>query len=183
MNYHQRYSNLDLAQAILTNRYMVTALLVNVNNLCYYLEAREKTLRALLPEEARKKLRQDVQYQDQVKFDTFKLSARYFNALVSKFGAEIVSEACVLTDTWMKKNLDKAPKQATINKQVKTYCIKLTTAEHVSEELSKAILAAKSIDYTLIDNETLAKQYIAGVPFYMRTLDKGCQYLTERFNL
>lgn len=183
MNYQQKYSNFNLAQGILTNRYMLTALLVNVNNLCYYLEGREKTLRALLPKEARKSIHQDIQYQDQIEFDNFKLSARYFNALVSKFGAEIVSEACVLTSTYMKRNLDKTVAQSTVNKQVKSYCIKLVTATHISDELSKAILAAKSIDYTLIDNETLARQYIAGVPFYMRSLDKGCQYLTERFNL
>ena len=50
-DYRNKYDKFKIATEILTNRYMLASLLVNVNNLCYYLEAREKTMRDLLPPE------------------------------------------------------------------------------------------------------------------------------------
>lgn len=182
-NYIDKYTRFNIVQGILTNRYMLTALLVNVNNLCYYLEGREKTLRTLLPTETRKTLHQDIQYKDIVEFDEFKISGRYFNALSKEFGYDVVSEACVLMTTHIRRNLDKQFSQAQINKKLKEYCIKVHSMNEVSDDLSKAILATKNIDYKLIDNETTARQYIKGVPSYMQSLDEGCLYLKERFNL
>lgn len=182
-NYIDKYTRFNIAQGILTNRYMLTALLVNVNNLCYYLEAREKTLRELLPKETRKTIHQDIQYQDTVEFDEFKISGRYFNALSKQFGYDAVSEACVLMTTHIRRNLDKKFSQPQINKKLKEYCIKVSSLNEVNEDLGKAILATKSIDYRLINDEATARQYIKGVPIYMQSLDEGCQYLKERFNL
>ena len=59
-DYRNRYDKFKIATEILTNRYMLTTLMVNINNLCYYLEAREKTMRLLLPPEQRKKIHKTI---------------------------------------------------------------------------------------------------------------------------
>ena len=48
-NYSQKFNKFDLAREVLANRYMLTTLLVNINNLVYFLEGKEKALRELLP--------------------------------------------------------------------------------------------------------------------------------------
>ena len=113
----------------------------------------------------------------------FELSNRYFNALSNKFKPDVVSSACVLLDDYIKEHPQKKLSQQQINKKIREYCERYSAVDMTKEYLTEAIKNATKIDYKLIDNPTIARQYIMGVPFYMRSLDEGCKYLKEKFNL
>lgn len=181
-DYRNRYDKFKIATEILTNRYMLTTLLVNVNNLCYYLEAREKAIRLLLPEEQRKKLHKTIQYKDTIEFDKFNISSRFFNALVHKYGAEVVSYSCVKLDSYLKKTA-KEYSPPEIRKRIKEYAEVYTNKKKASDTLADAINLTLSMDYKLIDTPELARQYIEGTPWYERDISEECKYLKDKFNL
>lgn len=181
-DYRNKYDKFKIATEILTNRYMLTSLLVNVNNLCYYLEAREKTMRALLPEAQRKAIRKTIQYKDTIEFDRFKVSSRFFNALVHKYGAEVVSYSCVQLDSYLKKTA-KEYSPPEIRKRLKEYAEMYSHKRKASDALADAINITMSMDYKLIDSKEIALQYIEGTPWYERDISEGCKYLKDKFNL
>lgn len=167
---------------ILTNRYMLNAILVNQNNILYYLEQRLKLERELVPEDKRKKLRQGLQYRDAVAFDRFTISARYFNALVKKYSAEVVSYSCIQLDKYL-KTTNKQLTDTSIRRKLKENADIYVGRKRASESLAEAIQVTMSIDYKLINDEATARQYIQGTPWYSRSIDEGCIYLKERFNI
>ena len=181
-DYRNKYDKFKIATEILTNRYMLTALLVNVSNLCYYLEAREKTMRLLLPKEQRDKIHKTIKYRDTVEFDRFKVSSRFFNAMVHQYGAEVVSYSCVQLDSYLKRTAkDYSP--AEIRKRLREYADIYTHKKKASDALADAINIAVSMDYKLIDSEEIARQYIEGTPWYERDISEGCKYLKDKFNI
>lgn len=181
-DYRNKYDKFQIATEILTNRYMLTALLVNINNLCYYLEARERAIRLLLPKEQRKKIHNTIQYRDTVEFDKFKVSSRFFNALVHQYGGEVVSYSCVQLDSYLKRTAKEySPEE--IRKRLKEYAEMYTNKKKASDTLAEAINVTLSMDYKLIDTPELARQYIEGTPWYERDISEGCKYLKEKFNL
>ena len=181
-DYRNKYDKFKIATEILVNRYMLTALLVNVNNLCYYLEGREKAIRQLLPEDKRKAIHNTIQYRDTVEFDKFKVSSRFFNALVHKFGGEVVSYSCVQLDKFLKNNAKEYCPQV-IRKKLKEYAEMYTNKRKASDTLAEAINLTMSMDYKMIDTEELARQFIEGTPWYERDISPACQYLKDKFNL
>lgn len=181
-DYRNKYDKFKIATEILVNRYMLTALLVNVNNLCYYLEGREKAIRELLPEDKRNKIRKTIQYKDTVQFDTFKISSRFFNALVHKYGAEVVSYSCVQLDKFL-KNRATEYSPAKIREKLKEHAEMYTNKRKASDTLAEAINVTMSMDYRMIDTPELARQFIEGTPWYERDISEGCKYLKEKFNL
>lgn len=181
-DYRNKYDKFKIATEILTNRYLLTTLLVNVNNLCYYLEAREKTMRLLLPEEQRKKLHQTIQYRDTIEFDRFKVSSRFFNAMVHKYGAEVVSYSCVQLDRFLKNN-GKEYSPPKIREKLKSYAEVYSHKCKASDILADAINTTLLMDYKLIGTPELARQYIEGTPWYERDISEECKYLKEKFNL
>ena len=181
-DYRNKYDKFKIATEILTNRYMLASLIVNVNNLCYYLEAREKTMRELLPPEKRKAIQKTIQYRDTIEFDKFKVSSRFFNALVHKYGAEVVSYSCVQLDSYLKR-IAKEYSPPEIRKRLKEYAEMYTNKRKASDTLAEAINLTMSMDYKLIDTKELARQYIEGTPWYERDISEGCKYLKEKFNL
>lgn len=181
-DYRNKYDKFQIATEILTNRYMLIALTVNINNLCYYLEAREKTMRALLPPEKRNTIQKTIQYRDTIEFDRFNISSRFFNALVHKYGAEVVSYSCVQLDSYLKKTA-KEYSPPEIRKRIKEYTEMYTSKRKASDMLAEAINITMSMDYKLIDTPEVARQYIEGTPWYERDISEGCKYLKEKFNL
>lgn len=181
-DYRNRYDKFQIATEILTNRYMLVALTVNINNLCYYLEAREKVIRQLLPEDKRKAIHNTIQYKDSIEFDRFTISSRFFNALVHKYGAEVVSYSCVQLDNYLKKTA-KEYSPPEIRKRIKEYAEMYTNKRKASDTLAEAINITMSMDYKLIDTPELARQYIEGTAWYERDISEGCKYLKEKFNL
>jgi len=181
-DYRNKYDKFKIATEILTNRYMLTALLVNVNNLCYYLEGREKAIRLLLPEEKRKKIHKTIQYKDSIEFDRFSISSRFFNALVHKYGAEVVSYSCVQLDNYLKSQAKEyAPPM--IRKKLKEYAEIYTNKRKASDALADAINLTMSMDYRMIDTPELARQFIEGTPWYERDISEACKYLKDKFKI
>ena len=84
---------------------------------------------------------------------------------------------------YIKEHPQKKLSQQQINKKIREYCERYSAVDMTKEYLIEAIKNATKIDYKLIDNPTIARQYRMGVPFYMRSLDEGCKYLKEKFNL
>lgn len=181
-DYRNKYDKFNIATEILTNRYLLTTLLVNINNLCYYLEAREKTLRELLPPDKRNSIRKTIQYKDTVEFDRFSVSSRFFNALVHQYGGEVVSYSCVQLDSYLKRTA-KEYSPPEIRKRLREYAEMYTNKKKASDALADAINTTLSMDYKLIDTPELARQYIEGTPWYERDISEGCKYLKEKFNL
>lgn len=181
-DYRDKYNKFQIATEILVNRYMLTTLLVNVNNLCYYLEAREKTMRALLPPEKREVIHKTIQYKDTIEFDRFKVSSRFFNALVHKYGAEVVSYGCVQLDKFL-KNHNKEYSAPVIRRKLREYVDTYFHRKKASDKLADAINITMSMDYKMIDTPELARQYIEGTPWYKRDISDECKYLREKFNL
>lgn len=181
-DYRNKYDKFQIATEILTNRYMLTALLVNVHNLCYYLEAREKTMRELLPPEKRDKVHKTIQYKDSIAFDRFKVSARFFNALIRQYGAEVVCYSCVQLDTFLKKTA-KEYSPAKIRKRLREYAEMYINKRKASDMLADAINLTLSMDYKMIDTPELARQYIEGIPWYRRDVSEECKYLRDKFGL
>ena len=181
-DYRDRYDKFKIATEILVNRYMLTTLLVNVNNLCYYLEGREKAMRELLPEDKRKKIYRTLEYRDSVEFDKLKVSSRFFNALVRQYGAEVVSYSCVQLDNYLKKHgVDFTP--PILRKKLRECAEVYSNKLKASDVLAEAINVTLSMDYKMIDTPELARQYIEGTPWYERDISEGCKYLKEKFNL
>lgn len=183
-DYQNKFNKFEFAREILALRYMMTSMLVNQNNILYYLEGKEKAMYQLLSDESKQKVKRTIKFRDEIEFDMFKVSGRYYNALVNKFGVENVTNGTILLDNYLKENITKKQlTQPQINKRLKQYVEQLSDKEKINNYLAKAIEVTSQVDYKLIDNETIARQYIAGVPFYMRSLDKGVQYLKEKFNI
>jgi len=184
-DYKSTYNKFDIVREILANRYMLTSLLVNINNLCYFLEGKEKAIQALLSEESKQKIKKTIKYKNEIEFDMFKISGQYYNALVKRYGAEAVTNACIMLDSYIKDNIinKKQPSQFTINRLLKEYTQRCKTISDTKDYLAEATRKANQVDYKLIDDETLARQYIASIPFYMRAVNEGCKYLYEKFNI
>lgn len=181
-NYKDRYSKFNIATEILVNRYLLTTVLTSLHNVCYYLEGREKAMRELLPEDKKQKIRRTLQYQDEIQFDRYKISARYFNAKVKKYGAEPVAYASVQLDDYLRKT-GKQYSERNLHHLFENYCKVFIGRKKAKNMLADDIQKALAIDYRMIDNEVTARQYIEGTPWYKRSIDEGCNYLRERFKI
>lgn len=183
-DYQNKFNKFEFAREILALRYMITSMLINQNNIMYYLEGKEKAFYQILSEEGKQKVKRTIRFRDEIQFDMFKVSGRYYNALVNKFGVESVTNASIVLDDYLKENITKKQlSQSQINKLLRQYTEQYYSRQEVNDYLKKAIDITTKVDYKLIDNETIARQYIAGIPFYMRSLDEGVKYLKERFNI
>lgn len=181
-DYRNKFDKFNIATEILVNRYLLNTILVNQNNIMFYLEERLKLERELVPEDKRKKLRQGLQYRDAVEFDRFSVSSRYFNALVKKYGAEIVSYSCVQLDKHL-RTTNRSYTDTSIRRKIKEYANIYVGRRRASDSLAEAIAITTSIDYKLINDEATALQYIEGTPWYKRSIDEGCIYLKDKFKL
>lgn len=180
--YKKMYDKFQVATEILTNRYLINAILVNQNNIMYYLEERLKLERSLVPEDVRKKLQSGLRYRDNVAFDRFTISARRFNALVKKYGAEVVSKSCIILDKHL-KTMNKEYMDSTIQKRLNEIIDVQMGKKRASECLDEAIAITMAMDYKLINDEATARQYIKGTPWYKQSIDEGCIYLKEKFDI
>lgn len=181
-DYRNKYDKFKIVTELLAQRYLLSTILINQNNILYYLEERLKLERALVPEEKRKELRRGLQYKDTVAFDRFSISARYFNALIKKYGAEVVSYSCIQLDKYC-KTTNKELSDNSIRKKLKEYANIYLGKTKASEYLADAINITMTMDYHLINDKATALQYIEGTPWYSRSLDEGCIYLKEKFNI
>lgn len=177
MSYKDLYNKFSITHELLVNRYMLSVLLTNVFNLIELLETKERTLKKLLPKEEQKLIKP---IKDTIEFNNFTLSNKQYQALLNEYGAEVVSNACVILDKYIQSS-GKNIKQP--YKKLKEWAINLAMREKLSDYNSIICQAITAIDYHDIDTIDNARKYIQGTPVYMRNIDEGCKYLKERFNL
>lgn len=181
-NYKDRYSKVNIITELRTIKYIQMVMLTSLHNVCYYLEAREKAMRELLPEDKKEKIRHTIRYQDEIQFDRFSLPARYYNATIKKYGVEPVAYATVQLDDYLRKT-GKSYSETSLRHLFRNYCKVFIGKTKTKDNLADSIQNTLSIDYRMIDNEALARQYIEGTPWYQRSIDEGCSYLRKRFNI
>ena len=177
MSYKDLYNKFNIVHELLVNRYMLTVLLTNVFNLIDLLETKERTLRKLLPKEEQNSIKP---IEDTIEFNNFTLSNKQYQALLNEYGAEVVTNACVILDKYIQTS-GKNIKQP--YKKLKEWAINLAMRDKLSDYNSTICQAITNIDYHDIDTIENARKYIQGTPVYLRNIDEGCKYLKEKFNL
>lgn len=180
MSYKNTYNRFQIAHELLVNRYMLTVLLTNVFNLIDLVQTKEKSLTKLLDKETRKQIEKQKNIQDTIEFNNFSISNKLYQSLLNEYGAEVVTNACVILDKYIEtsgKTLQRP------DKKLKEWAINLAMKEKLSDHLADMTKVITNIDYRDIDTIELARSYIKGIPVYLRTVDEGCIYLKEKFNL
>lgn len=172
-------TKLDIYRELLTNRYLLTTILVNMYSLMDNIKVQEKIVSKVLSANDKKKIEELQSKREIIQFEYFNISSKQYQALVNEYNPEIVTDCCVLLDGYYKTG-----KQYKNNyKKLKTLCDEMSKKEQISRELNKMITALRAMDYTLIEDIELARKYIKATPEYIRNIDKGCKYLKEKFNL
>lgn len=172
-------TKLDMYRELLTNRYLLTTILVNMYSLMDNIKVQEKIISKVLSVNEKKEIEELQSKREVIQFEYFNLSAKQYQALVTEYKPEIVTDCIVILDGYYK--IGKSYKNN--YKKLKTLCDEMSKKEQISKDLDKMIYALRSMDYTLIEDIEVAKKYIKATPEYIRNIDKGCIYLRERFNL
>lgn len=172
-------TKLDIYRELLTNRYLLTTILINVYSLMDNIRLQDKIITKVLSVNDKKELEKLQNDRELIQFEYFSISAKQYQALVNKFNPEIVTDCCVILDGYYK--IGKTYKNN--YKKLYTLCDEMIKKERISKDLNQIITTLRAMDYTLIDDIELAKKYIKATPEYIRNIDKGCKYLMEKFNL
>lgn len=172
-------TKLDIYRELLTNRYLLSTILVNIYGLMDNIKVQEKIIGKVLSVNEKRKL-QDLQTKRElINFEYFSISAKQYQALVNEYNPEIVTDCCVLLDGYYKIGRNYKNNY----KKLKSLCDEISKKEQISNELNKMINTLRAMDYTLIEDIETAKRYVQATPEYMRNIDKGCKYLIDKFNL
>lgn len=180
MSYKDTYNKFNITQELLVNRYMLSVLLINTFNLIELLQAKERSTLALLDSKTKSKLKKQVEIKPEIEFNNFKVTVQQYEALVREYGAEVVSNACVILDKYIQTSGKQVLKPY---QKLKDWAINLAMKEKLSDYTSTITQAVKNVDYKLIEDKATAIQYIKGIPIYLRNIDEGCNYLKEKFKL
>lgn len=179
MSYKDLYNKMNIVHELLVNRYMLSVLLTNVFNLIEIQQNKERLLTNLLDEKDKKKFNRTPPVDD-IEFNNFKISNKFYQRLIKEYGAEVVTNACVILDKYI-ETTGKKPKR--VDMKLKDWAIKLAMQDRLSNYTSTICQAITQIDYHDIDTVENARKYIQGTPSYLRNIDEGCKYLKEKFNL
>lgn len=180
MDYKKLYNKFNITHELLVNRYMLATLMTNIYALMDAVQSKERTLAKLIDKKTYDKIVKTQKATDTIEFQYFSITNKQYQALINEYGVEVVTNACVILDKYL-RDLGRPLKDP--YQKLKQWAVNLAMKERLSEYTSEITKQVTNMDYKLIDNETTARQYIAGIPFYLRTVDEGCKYLTERFNL
>lgn len=180
MGYKDVYTKLDIYRELLANRYMLSTLLVNLYNLMDMIDERDKIVNKALTKAGRKRLAKLKDKQDMVQFENFSITQQQHRALVKLYNPEIVNEACILLD----KHIHNSGKTySNPYKKLKEWGINLALKERLSDYTDKIIKATREVDYRIIEDKELALKYIYATPEWKRSIDEGCIYLRNKFNI
>lgn len=178
--YKELYTRINIVHELLVNRYMLMIVFNNLNEILNHLERKEKIVIKSLTKEQLKEYKQIKITTGYTKFENFMITNKQYNGLIKEYGFEITSNACVLLDKLIAKTgrTFKNP-----YKKLKEWGINLAMKERISEYTDNIIRAATQVDYKIIEDRQKAIQYIMGTPYYLRSVDEGCKYLRDKFNI
>lgn len=201
--YKDRYTKaqlerMDIARELLANRYMLNALLSSLyriqlqfdhNFSIIYNAMKEK---GLIREEEKKErskeriIRRELTKEKVmlteglVEFEKFSLTGRQYQALIREYGADVVNDACILLDGYLRERLTK-PKDC--YRKLKDWAIHLVMKERLRDIRRDITVIKNEIDYKTIEDKATAIKYIASVPSHIRNIDPATKYLVEKFNI
>lgn len=180
--------NLDIAKELASNRYLLNVILSNL----YRIQHTMNTNIAILKQEQRKtetekvqpkekdKKKKELRILNRINFERFSIKAEQHDALIREYGIDVVNEACMLLDGWLKTHPTKLKDNY---KKLKQWAIHQVVKKRLSDISSDIVKASTTIDYKSIEDVIQAKKYIASVPSHIRNVDYGVKYLIEKFNI
>lgn len=188
---------MDIARELLANRYMLNALLSSLYRIQLQLDNNFRILakeKGLMGKRTKKEERTKEENKKEkgltkkkmllsggtIEFERFSLTARQHQALVKEYGADIVTEACILLDGYLRGRV-KRPKDC--YKKLKEWAIHLVMKDRLSDVRKDLSVIKTEVDYKAIEDKQTALRYIATVPSHIRNIEPGVKYLTEKFKL
>lgn len=201
--YRDRYTKrqlerMDIARELLANRYMLNVILSTLYKLAIsiddFLEVAKQKEKGLIGKRTKKEERtkeeikkekgltkkKSVLNKTRIEFEKFSLTARQHQALVREYGADVVSEACIMLDGYLRNRLTR-PKDC--YKKLKDWAIHLVMKERLRDIRRDINNINREIDYKAIEDKTTALRYIASVPSHVRNINPAVKYLVEKFNI
>lgn len=142
----------------------------------------EKVSHTLPKEKENKKEKEEKRKEkaipENLKFQFFSLSKKYYEALTREYGANVVNDACVVLDSLMMRT---GKAYADPKKKLREICEMFDIKDNLVETLSASAQLIRSVNYEMIETEEDALRYMRATPFYMRNIDKGFIYLSKKF--
>lgn len=190
-------TKLNLYHELLANRYLLSIVLTKLLTTNSMLDAlvgelfkkerqkekKEKGSQTLLKERKEKKKERNnptIDFSNKVEFNSFTLSQTKFDQLLREYDHDVVTDACVVLDKLIGIN-GKTYKD--IPRKLEELCKQFSLREKLVDTLSASALALRQVPYEQIEDVVMAKKYIYATPSYLRNIDKGCKYLSEKFGL
>lgn len=180
MDYKKLYNKFNITHELLVNRYMLSVILCNLYTLIDAVQSKERMMSSLIDKKKQREVLKRQKQLDIIEFEHFAITNTQYRLLLDEYGAEVVTNACVILDKFI-QNLGRPLKNP--YKKLKEWAINLSMKDKLSEYTSTITQAITAVDYKTIEDEAMARQYIAGTPVYLRSVDEGCKYLMEKFNL
>lgn len=180
IDYNKFRIRLDIQRELIANRYLLNAILVNIFAIEDRLREKEKLFERVMSARDKQKLKQINKSTEVITFDNFELPMVQYQALCNTYSPEVVTDAVILLDRYIKTNAK--PLKSYYNK-LKTLCDTLKKKQQLKEHFNQVMGAINSLDYTEIETKEQAQAYIAGLPSHLKNIDKGAEELRQRFNL
>lgn len=180
--------NLEIAKELASNRYLLNVILSNLYRMQHTLntniailkqEKRKTETEKVLPKEKDKK-KKELRVLNRINFERFSIKSEQHDALIREYGIDVVNEACMLLDGWLKTHPTKLKDNY---KKLKQWAIHQVVKKRLSDISSDIVKASSTIDYKSIEDVIQAKKYIASVPSHIRNVDYGVKYLIDKFNI
>ena len=115
-----------------------------------------------------------------IAFEKFSVTIEQYDALVKEYGVEVVTEACVLLDGYLRTNNSNLKDSY---KKLKEWAIHQAMKNRLNSLRSSIVQATTDIDYMDIKDSATALKYINSVPQHRRNIDSKVKYLITKFGL
>lgn len=183
--------DMDIAKELVANRYLLNVILTNLFRIQHTMNTNIDILKREKKKESKEKVTQkekkdkrkekkELRSLSLINFEKFSITSEQHEALTREYGIDVVNEACMLLDGWLKaKNRNVKDSY----RKLKSWAIHQVMKKRLNDLTSDIIKASSEVDYTLIEDEVRAKKYIASVPSHLRNVDSGVKYLVDKFNL
>jgi len=195
---HRDITKLNMYHELLANRYLLSVVLTNLMSTNRMLETllkstickkerkeeqKEKGFHTFLKERKEEKKERNnptIEFSDKIEFNSFTLSQTKFDQLLRTYDHDVVIDSCVILDKLIGVQ-GKAFKN--IPRKLEELCKQLSLREKLVDTLAVTAKELRQIDYHQIEDVEMAKKFIFATPGYIRNVDEGCKYLSEKFNI
>lgn len=178
----EQLAQMDVAKELLINRYLLNTVISNLYriNRCM-VENFEYLLKHIdCPKKGKPIKKKEIARSERVQFEKFSITNEQYNALVNEYGVEVVTEACVILDGYLKtKSRDLKDNY----KKLKQWAIHIAMKNRLSDVRQDIEQITSSIDVRDIGDVVTARKYINSVPSHIRNVDNDVKYLIDKFNI